>query len=136
MPAGNYRDTLRDRGFRAFLWTQFLGALNDNIYKMIVSLLAVDIGLSQGGGSGYLSLVLAIYIFPFFLFSGYAGHMADVLSKRKVLVAFKLFEIAAMIVGIFAFHAGSLEWMLAVLFLMAIHSTFFSPAKYGIRLEG
>jgi acyl-[acyl-carrier-protein]-phospholipid O-acyltransferase/long-chain-fatty-acid--[acyl-carrier-protein] ligase len=135
MPAGNYRETLRDRGLRAFLWTQFLGALNDNIYKMIVSLLAADIGLSEGGGSGYLSLVLAIYIFPFFLFSGYAGHMADVLSKRTVLVAFKVFEIAVMIVGIFAFHAGSLAWMLAVLFLMAIHSTFFSPAKYGILPE-
>jgi acyl-[acyl-carrier-protein]-phospholipid O-acyltransferase/long-chain-fatty-acid--[acyl-carrier-protein] ligase len=135
MPTGRYKDTLKQPGLQPFLWTQFLGALNDNIYKMIVSLLAVDIGLSKGGGSGYLSLVLAIYIFPFFLFSGYAGHMADVLSKRTVLVAFKVFEIAAMIVGIFAFHAGSLEWMLAVLFLMALHSTFFSPAKYGILPE-
>ena len=135
MPTGRYKDTLKQPGLQPFLWTQFLGALNDNIYKMIVSLLAADIGLSEGDGSGYLSLVLAIYIFPFFLFSGYAGHMADVLSKRTVLVAFKFFEIAAMIVGIFAFHAGSLAWMLAVLFLMALHSTFFSPAKYGILPE-
>ena len=37
MPAGRYSDTLKQPGLQAFLWTQFLGALNDNIYKMIVS---------------------------------------------------------------------------------------------------
>lgn len=135
MPAGKYTDTLKHPGFQAFLWTQFLGALNDNVYKMIVSLLAADVGAGAGGGSGHLALVGAVYILPFLFFSGYAGHMADVLSKRTVLIVFKLFEIAAMIVGIFAFHAGSLGWMLAVLFLMALHSTFFSPAKYGILPE-
>ena len=36
-------------------------------------------------------------------------------------------------VGIVAFMDGRLEWMLVVLFLIALQSTFFSPAKYGIR---
>ena len=134
MPVGKYKDTLRHSGLRAFLWTQFLGALNDNVFKMIVSLLAVDLGFS-GGGSAYLSLVGAVYILPFFLFSGYAGHLADALSKRTVLVATKIFEIVAMALSIFAFLSGRFELMLAVLFLMALHSTFFSPAKYGILPE-
>jgi acyl-[acyl-carrier-protein]-phospholipid O-acyltransferase/long-chain-fatty-acid--[acyl-carrier-protein] ligase len=134
MPVGNYRETLRDRGFRAFLWTQFLGALNDNVFKMIVSLTAADLAASDGG-SGHLSLVGAVYILPFFLFSGYAGHLADTWSKRAVLVATKFFEIFAMALGIFAFLSGRFEFMLAVLFLMALHSTFFSPAKYGILPE-
>jgi acyl-[acyl-carrier-protein]-phospholipid O-acyltransferase/long-chain-fatty-acid--[acyl-carrier-protein] ligase len=135
MPAGSYKDTLRYPGLSAFLWTQFLGALNDNVFRMIVSLLAVDVGFSRGGASGQLSLVAAVYILPFFLFSGYAGRMADVHSKRAVLVMTKLFEIAVMALGIFAFASGRFELMLAVLFLMALNSTFFSPAKYGILPE-
>ncbi len=134
MATGRYTDTLRDRGFRAFLWTQFLGALNDNLFKMIVSLAAADLA-TRGGGSGYLSLVGAVYILPFFLFSGYSGHWADVFSKRTVLVATKFFEIVAMALGILALLSGRFEWLLAVLFLMALHSTFFSPAKYGILPE-
>ncbi|HEY3305393.1 MAG TPA: MFS transporter, partial [Candidatus Binatia bacterium] len=133
MPAGSYKDTLRHPGFRAFLWTQFLGALNDNVLKMILSLLGADLG---GGGAGvYLSLVTAVYIVPFFLFSGYAGHLADVLSKRTVLVATKVLEIAATALSIFAFLSGRFDFMLAVLFLLSINSTFFSPAKYGILPE-
>ncbi|HEY2990692.1 MAG TPA: acyl-[ACP]--phospholipid O-acyltransferase [Candidatus Binatia bacterium] len=134
MAAGKYKDTLADPGLRAFLWTQFLGALNDNVFKIIVSLRAADLGLSSGG-SAYLSLVGAVYILPFFLFSGYAGHLADVLSKRAVLVATKVFEIAAMALGVVAFLSGRFEFLLAVLFLLALHSTFFSPAKYGILPE-
>jgi len=133
MAIGKYRDILKSGGFQAFLWTQFLSALNDNVYKMVVSLVAVHAG--AGEGSGYLSLVGAIFILPFFFFSGYAGHVADVFSKRAVLIAAKVLEIVAMVLGFFAFLLGRFEPMLAVLFLMALHSTFFSPAKYGILPE-
>ena len=98
MPIGKYRDLLKSLGFQAFLWTQFLGAFNDNVYKIIVSMLAVNLAAHQGGGSGYLSLVGAVFILPFFLFSGYAGHFADVLNKRTVLIATKSFEIVAIVV--------------------------------------
>ena len=45
------------------------------------------------------------------------------------------FEIIAMSLALFAFLSRSLELMLGVLFLMALQSTFFSPAKYGILPE-
>jgi len=135
MPIGRYTDTLKHPGLQTFLWTQFLGALNDNIYKIVVSLLAVNLAISAGGGSAYLSLVGAVFMLPFFLFSGYAGHMADVFSKRNVLVITKAFEIIAMVLGLFALLSGQFELMLDVVFLMALQSTFFSPAKYGILPE-
>ncbi|HEX9878769.1 MAG TPA: acyl-[ACP]--phospholipid O-acyltransferase, partial [Candidatus Binatia bacterium] len=127
--------TLRYGGFKPFLLTQFLGALNDNIFKMVVSLLAVNLAVGTGNGSGYLSIVAAVFILPFVLFSGYAGHVADVYSKRDVLVVTKAFEIAAMALGLLAFAYGRIEPMIAVVFLMALQSTFFSPAKYGILPE-
>src|SRR5437867_2439311 len=135
MAFGKYIDLLKSGGFQAFLWTQFLGAFNDNVFKIVVSMLAVDLATRSGVGSGYLSLVGAVFILPFFLFSGYSGHLADVFSKRTVLIVTKSFEILAMGLGLFALLSGRIEYLLGVLFLMALHSTFFSPAKYGILPE-
>jgi acyl-[acyl-carrier-protein]-phospholipid O-acyltransferase / long-chain-fatty-acid--[acyl-carrier-protein] ligase len=41
---------------RALLIAQFLGAFNDNVYKMVVSLLAVQDALKAGSGSAALAL--------------------------------------------------------------------------------
>ena len=126
----NFKELLKDWGFQAFLWTQFLGALNDNLYKTVVSLRAVHV--AANGGTEYLSLAGAVFVIPFLLFSGYSGHLADQFSKRKVMIAVKAFEIFAMLMGLAAFFSSSIPLMLVVLFLMALHSTLFSPAKYGI----
>jgi acyl-[acyl-carrier-protein]-phospholipid O-acyltransferase/long-chain-fatty-acid--[acyl-carrier-protein] ligase len=118
-----------------FLTAQFLGAFNDNVYKIVLSLLAVRMAGSAAHSNIYLPLIGAVFILPFFFCSGYAGHLADVLSKRRLLVATKCFEIIVMGLGLAAFLIGRIELMLGVLFLMALQSTFFSPAKYGILPE-
>jgi len=135
MTAGTYRQTLRRRGLQPFLWTQFLGAFNDNLFKIVVSLLAVRLAANAADASFQLSLVGAIFILPFVLFSGYAGQVADVYSKRTVLVVTKSLEIAATGLGLVAFVVGRLELTYVVLFLFALQATFFSPAKYGILPE-
>lgn len=131
---GRFSNVLRRGGFPAFLCTQFLGALNDNIYKTAVSLVAV--GIAAGNeGSLILSAAQGLFILPFILFSGYAGHAADSYSKRTVLIATKAFEVLAMTSAVVALAQGSIEMMLVVLFLMATQSAFFGPAKYGILPE-
>src|SRR5580698_3704768 len=131
--SSGFKDLLKNNGFQAFLWTQFLGALNDNLYKMIVSMRAVHVAATTG--TQYVSIALAVFVIPFFLFSGYSGQLADRMSKRTVLIAVKVFEIGVMTLGIAVFFSNSIELMLLVLFLMALHSTVFSPAKYGIVPE-
>ncbi len=130
MAAGTFRDLLKSGGFQSYLWTQFLGAFNDNAFKMVVSLTAAHAAAS--GGSGYLPLVGVIFMLPFFLFSGHAGQLADLHSKRSVLIFMKFFEVVAMAAGIVALYAGNIWGQFFVLLLMALHSNFFSPAKYGI----
>src|SRR5690348_13221060 len=115
---GGFLGLLRDGGFHSFLWTQFLGAFNDNLCKMVVSLRAVDVAANTGSGSQYLALAGAVFVIPFLLFSGYAGRLADSVSKRTVLVSVKAFEIAIMALGIAAFFSTRIELMLVVLFLM------------------
>jgi acyl-[acyl-carrier-protein]-phospholipid O-acyltransferase/long-chain-fatty-acid--[acyl-carrier-protein] ligase len=131
MAAGNYTDTLKQPGFFAFFCTQFLGAFNDNFYKMVVSLVA----LSAVAGSSYVDLIAFLFILPSALFSGYAGYFADVFSKRTILVAVKVFEILVMALAVLCFLLERLDPMLAIVFLMGLHTAFFSPAKYGILPE-
>ena len=95
----------------------------------------MDIPAAAGGGKHYIPLIGGLFILPFLLFSGYSGYLADVYSKRNVLVAVKCFEIVAMSLGFLAFFLDRMEPMLAVVFLMGLHSTIFSPAKYGILPE-
>ncbi len=123
-----FKDVLRNGGFHAFLWTQFLGAFNDNLYQMLVLQAAVRRGASTG-------VVMMAYLLPFLLFSGYSGHLADLVSKRRVIIGVKTFEVGAMMLGAYAAISGHVQLMLAVLFLMGLHSTVFSPAKYGIVPE-
>ncbi len=130
----SYRETVRQPGFQPFLWTQFLGAVNDNLFKIVVSMLAVS-AAAPGMDGRALSLVAGLFILPFALFSGYAGQLADRCSKRTVLVTTKVLEVAVMALGMLALGAGYVSAAYAVLFLMALHSTFFSPAKYGLLPE-
>jgi len=135
MAHGGFKDVLKNGGFLAFLWTQFLGAFNDNAYRIIVSLRAVHIVANADQSGEYLALAGAIFVLPSLLFTGYAGQLADAISKRKVLIGVKMFEIAVMALGIVVFFSHSVALMFVVLFLMAVHYTVFSPAKYSIVPE-
>lgn len=126
---------LRSRGFRALLRAQWLGAFNDNLLKMVASLLAVGAGLSAGSASGYLSIAGVVLILPYLLFSGYAGYLADVLDKRSVLILAKAFEVLVALLALVALASARLDLLFAALFLMGAQSTFFSPARYGILPE-
>src|SRR5262245_50726195 len=92
-----FTQLVNNRGFRAFLWTQFLGAFNDNIYKMIVSLRAVHVAAGTSASSRYLALTGVVFVLPFLLFSGYSGRLADAVSKRTILISVKVFELFVML---------------------------------------
>ena len=130
MAHGKYTDLLKQPGFRAFLLTQFLGAFNDSICQSVTALHAAEVK-----GGAYVPLVPAIFVIPSLLFSGYAGHLADRVSKRKVLIGVKVFELFIMLAGLAAMVADHIEGMLLVVFLLGLHAAVFSPAKYGIVPE-
>ena len=128
-----YLALLKYPGFFPFICTQFLGAFNDNVFKIVISMLAIRNMGSQSGA--YLSLIGAIFMLPWFFFSGYAGYLSDRLNKRSILIWAKAFEVLVMVLAYFTFQTGHIPWMLFVLFFMALQSALFSPAKYGILPE-
>ena len=135
MSAIDDRSPFANASYRALLGAQFLGAYNDNLFKMLVSLMAVDAATGAIGSGGYLSLTGIVFIVPYLLFSGYAGALADRFGKRSILVTTKMLEIAVMGLALVSFMIGDVVMLLGVLFLMATQSTFFSPAKFGVLPE-
>jgi len=125
------------RRFLPFFGAQALGAFNDNVYKNVLVILAAYHASDYTTmPPALLSNVAAgLFILPFVLFSGIAGQLADRYDKALVLKLVKAFEIAIMFAASIGFATASIEILLAALFMMGVHSTFFAPAKYGLLPE-
>ena len=83
--------------------------------------------------SGVLvNIAAGIFILPFFLFSSFAGQIADKYEKSLLIRRIKIAEIMIMLIGTVAIAMQSVALMLLVLFLLGAQSTFFGPIKYSI----
>jgi acyl-[acyl-carrier-protein]-phospholipid O-acyltransferase/long-chain-fatty-acid--[acyl-carrier-protein] ligase len=145
-------------GFWSLIVTQFQGAFNDNMFKYIIILYLLN--ALQGAGSagteamkvfGYSleyganfkvtpgdfvpSFATLLFSLPFIIFPAFFGALADRFSKGHIARAVKCLEVGIMILGGLAFYLHSIAFLWVMLFLMATHSTMFSPAKYGLLPE-
>lgn len=127
----------QSRTFLAFFFTQFLGALNDNLFKTALSLLIAFQALdqSQSESSILVNLAAILFILPFFLLSPRAGEVADRYGKARLVRRIKAFEIVLMVLGAVGFYLGNTWMLLGILFMMGVQSTFFGPLKYSYLPE-
>jgi acyl-[acyl-carrier-protein]-phospholipid O-acyltransferase/long-chain-fatty-acid--[acyl-carrier-protein] ligase len=120
----------------SFAWlnaTQFFGALNDNIFKLLVIFFLVDyLGFDRKATIG---LVAIIFVIPFLLFSHGGGVLADRYSKQNIIFYAKCMETLVMLLGLAAILLASPHMLYALLFLMCTQSAFFGPSKFGIIPE-
>ena len=127
---GLRQKTLLSGSFLGLLFTQFLGATNDNILRWLVIGVGKQYVLKSQVGwilmAGTVSFVL-----PYLLLAAPAGFLADRFSKRQVIVACKLAEIAIMVLAIVAILIGSVSLLLIVVALMGAQSALFGPSKLG-----
>jgi len=129
------RETPRPLGFWAMIVTQFQGAFNDNAFKNIILLTALHSASTLQQKNLWTSIISAIFVAPFLLFSMHGGFFADRFSKRKVIILIKIAEIGIMLTGALAFLSGNLWLSVGVLFLLSAQSAYFGPSKYGIIPE-
>ncbi len=124
---------LGQRRFAPFFLTQFLGALNDNVFRNGFLILATFQGaLVLGMDESMLANVAgALFILPFVLFSATAGQLADKYEKSLLIRNIKLLEIVLMVIAAIGFALGNYVLLLVVLFLMGCQSTLFGPVKYA-----
>ena len=127
----------RDRKFTPLFWTQFLGALNDNVFKNALVILITYKGVSVWGlaPNSVVALSGGIFILPFLLFSPLAGQLSDRFEKSKIARMVKWLEVLVMIAASFGFYLHEYSFLMVALFLMGVHSTLFGPVKYSIIPE-
>jgi hypothetical protein len=125
---------LAERRFLPFFLTQFLGAMNDNVFKQaLVILLAYQTASFTTLSSDMLQNVAqALFVLPFFLFSATAGQIADKYEKSALITVTVAIELACMALGAVGLLTRNLGLLLAALFLGGVQSTLFGPVKYAI----
>jgi len=130
----NLNHLLRTRRFLPLFVTQALGALNDNVFRYaLVGLVTYRVAdRAELEANILVPLALGLFILPFFLFSAFAGQLADKYEKAQLIRIVKLCEIPVMGLAAAGFLADAPYFLMAVLFLMGTQSTFFGPLKYGI----
>src|SRR6476469_2375125 len=124
---------LRARRFLPLFSTQFLGAFNDSLFKQAVVLFVTyQLYSNPAKAFQFSAIAQGLFIFPFFLFSALSGQLADDHDKSRLIRIIKLAEIGIMIVGGAGILLANIPLMLAAVFAMGTHSTFFGPIKYAI----
>lgn len=120
------------------LGATMLNAFNDNLLKMML------VGLAPKVAAGALGENIGVWLgamilLPFILLAPLSGYFADRYSKRAVILAMLVAQSAILLMAGLCFHLalGELSIILALgaFFLLAVQSTFYSPAKMGILKE-
>ncbi|HSA90697.1 MAG TPA: MFS transporter [Burkholderiales bacterium] len=134
MSDGSQFRLLAERRFGPFFGVQFLGAMNDNVFKQaLVILLAYQTASFTAMSSDTLqNLAQALFILPFFVFSATAGQLADKYEKSRLITLTVAVELGVMLLGAAGLFMKSLPLLLAALFLGGLQSALFGPVKYAI----
>ena len=122
------------RRFLPFFVTQFLGALNDNIFKNALLVIVVSSAVigAESSTNFTTNLAAGLFILPYFLFSTTAGLLADKYDKSLLIRRIKFAEIIIMLAGCYALWSMNVSFMLVILFFLGVQSSFFGPIKYSI----
>ena len=133
---------LGQRRFLPIFLTQLLNAFNDNLYKNAMVLFVVyNVYSSAAAETIFSGIASAVFILPFFLFSAFAGQLADMRDKAHIVRLVKAAEIGIMAIGSLGLTLAwlgmltttiAIPLMMLALFAMGMHSTFFGPIKYAI----
>lgn len=122
--------SLWNLSFQGLLFTQFLTAVNDNIFRWLVIGIGKD-HVEPANVGIILTAGTACFVLPYLILAAPAGYLADRFNKQGVIVGCKVAEVIIMIVGVGAIWLESLTGLFIVVALMGAQSAIFSPSKLG-----
>lgn len=128
------KNTGKNSDLWSLFWTQFFGALNDNVFKNALVILITYQGVSLFGinSSALVALSGGVFISSFFFLSATSGQLADRMEKTQLVRWIKQFEILIAVLAGTGLYLKNYPLLLFVLFLFGLHSTFFGPLKYSL----
>jgi acyl-[acyl-carrier-protein]-phospholipid O-acyltransferase / long-chain-fatty-acid--[acyl-carrier-protein] ligase len=125
---------LKTRRFLPLFVAQAIGAFNDNVFRSALSMLFI-FGLSRElvpNPEFTNTLSAGLLIVPFFLFSAFAGQLADKYDKAVIARRIKLAEIGIVSLASYSLYSNMVPLQLFCVFLAGVQSSFFGPIKYSI----
>ncbi|WP_251358936.1 MFS transporter [Kangiella sp. TOML190] len=124
----------KQKFFSSYFITQALGAFNDSTFKqaLITLITYYSAGKIALEPQIMTNVAAGLFIVPFFLFSATAGQFAEKYEKSWLIRKIKLLEICIMLLAIAGIYFDNIYFLLLVLFLLGLQSTFFGPIKYSI----
>jgi acyl-[acyl-carrier-protein]-phospholipid O-acyltransferase/long-chain-fatty-acid--[acyl-carrier-protein] ligase len=122
---------LRSAAFAGYCVALLLGALNDNVFKLLL-IFSVSRLHAKPADAGVIATAGAVFVAPFLLLTPMAGVLADRVSRSRLLKVLKAAEIGIMLVGVAGFVWRAPLLLYGTLFLMAAQSALFGPAKYSM----
>ena len=126
-----YQGGLLSGSFLGVLLAQFLGTINDNVFRWFI----VFVGGRTIGETEALSLGLFCFTLPYLLFVTMAGYLGDRFSKQKVIVYLKFLELPLMLLGVAGLLMGNVPFLFFVVALTGCQCALFGPAKFGALPE-
>ncbi len=119
------------RRFAPLFACQFFAAFNDNFLKTALVFLIL-FGRSGADAEALITLASAVFIAPYFLFSGLGGEIADRYDKARVAQAIKFVEMFVAILALIGYALHSVPVLFVALGGYGVLGSLFGPIKYGI----
>jgi 1-acyl-sn-glycerol-3-phosphate acyltransferase len=134
MTQPNQYQLLKQRRFAPYFCVQFLGAMNDNVFKNALLILFAfqTTQITTLDSNTLVNLAAGLFILPFFLFSATFGQFADKYEKAHLIQITVLLEALIMAMGAVGFYLRDLTLLMSALFLGGVQSALFGPVKYSI----
>ena len=126
-PTALRQQVRRARGkFVAMAASYSLGVFNDNFFKQAAMLLALDAHRRYLQG-----WALVLFTLPYLVVAAPAGWLADRFPKRRVVIAAKGLEVAAIVCGAVGLLTGNWALILTMVCTMGLQSAIFGPSLNG-----
>lgn len=124
---------LFNKQFFSFYVSQFLGTFNDNFFRTALAtfIMLGTVSLQPNTRALITSLLITIFMLPYFLFSATSGEISDKYRKDTVMKVVKGIQLFLTLIVLIGFLLKNVWILLAVLFLMGLLSAIFSTAKYS-----
>ncbi len=118
----------------AFLFVVFCNVIVDVAHKVFFQNIAFKIfdGSTQ---VVWVSIINALIIIPFLLLFTVSGYLSDKYNKRDILVYGGISSFVLSCLMIVTYISGNFYFAMIGLFLLAIQSAIYSPAKFGLILD-
>ncbi len=125
---------LKTKRFLPLFVAQAIGAFNDNVFRSALSMLFINVLSRELVPNPEFTNTLSagLLILPFFLFSAFAGQLADKYDKALIARRIKLAEIGIVSLASYSLFSNNVNLQLFCVFLAGVQSSFFGPIKYSI----